>query len=100
MIFVTVLTPLPNGRSGKVRMMLHIFNLLVGIVVVGWSFFFGFGVLIFAGFHTVLLLPFVFVLFWSLSDWIQLKMILIHMVVSFTFRFCTRALPIIIYCQY
>lgn len=100
MIFVTVLTPLPNGPRSTFRVILHILNLLVGIVVTGWSLLFGFGVLIFAGIDMLLLLPLGIVLLWALSYWIQQKMLLKQLWITSIFSLFTIALPVFIYYQY
>src|SRR5699024_11250085 len=75
LIFLIALTPSSNGKIVIGRQVIHVYNLLVGLVLFGWAILFGFGILIFAGYHPMLLMPLGFILFWSLSYWIQYKMI-------------------------
>lgn len=100
MIFLTALKPSSNKKEMTSQKVLHIFNLLVGIVVLGWALLFTFGVLVFAGLNSILLMPLGFIAFWVLSYWIQYKMVLNHKAISIMFGCLTIVLPALILYQY
>jgi len=100
LIFLIALTPSSNGKIVIGRQVIHVYNLLVGLVLFGWAILFGFGILIFAGYHPMLLMPLGFILFWSLSYWIQYKMISSRRTVALIFSVLTIALPLFVFYQY
>ena len=74
------MTLLRNGKAisldkttRKKRTVYHTINILLGIVIVPFSFIFGMGVLLFGGFNSMLLIPFGLVLLWAFSYWAQIK---------------------------
>lgn len=62
-----------DKSTKKKRMLLHTVNILLGIVMVPFSFVFGMGALLFGGYTPMLLIPLGLILLWSLSYWAQMK---------------------------
>ncbi|WP_421383873.1 permease prefix domain 1-containing protein [Bacillus salacetis] len=76
-LFMTLLrsgkTASLDSASRKKRVIFHTINILLGIVIIPYSFMFGLGTLIFGGMDPMLLMPFGLVLLWSFSYWGQMK---------------------------
>jgi hypothetical protein len=62
-----------DSATRKKRVIFHTINILLGIVIVPYSFIFGMGVLIFGGMNPLLLVSFGLILLWSISYWAQIK---------------------------
>ncbi|KAA0549814.1 hypothetical protein FZW96_00220 [Bacillus sp. BGMRC 2118] len=62
-------------KMAKRRKIIHVVNLIIGIIVVGFSMLVTFGVLVFAGVTKELLFPAGIVFVWALLYWIQIKVV-------------------------
>jgi len=100
MIFLTALGPSSNEKQKPSQKLMHMVNILVGIIIVGWALIFSFGVLAFAGLHFALLIPTGAILIWILLYWIQYKTVLTHKGITIALSFLTVTLPFLIYYQY
>ncbi|MCM3713987.1 permease prefix domain 1-containing protein [Halalkalibacter oceani] len=73
-VLTALKTPVEKKLSKKKeqkRKGVHLFNLLAGIVIVGFAGFFLAGLLIFAGLTVYMLFPLGLIVFWALSYWWQ-----------------------------
>ncbi|WP_017754156.1 permease prefix domain 1-containing protein [Calidifontibacillus oryziterrae] len=79
MIFLTALKPPTNKRVDektlKRRKIVHVINITIGIIAIGFSMLFSFGVLIFAGPNPVLFVPAAIIFAWGLLYWWQIKLV-------------------------
>jgi hypothetical protein len=77
MIFLTALKlPTDKTLNRKVetrRKIIHIIYILIGIIIIGFSLFFSYGMLIFAGLTPILLVPATVILIWGLSYSVHMK---------------------------
>ena len=77
MIFLTALkTPTDKKLNRKVatkRKIIHIINLSIGIIIIGFSLFFTYGMLIMVGPTPMLLVPAIVILLWALFYYLQIK---------------------------
>lgn len=79
MVFMTALKqPVTSDESKKTvraKRVLHVVNLIAGLLVIGYSIFFFFGMLFFVGLSSILLIPIGLIVGWGLIYFIQYKLV-------------------------